>query len=93
MLHRIGGEVDRADIVAVDEGGALEGTVKLLKKLPQPGGLCYVVGHSAVLGLDAGAEDDRLPLSGPGDEVGAQKHSITGSRLACVGTTNQSASM
>jgi hypothetical protein len=25
MLHKIGGEVDRADIVAVDEGGALEG--------------------------------------------------------------------
>jgi hypothetical protein len=29
MLHGIGGEVDRADVVAVDEGGALKGTAKL----------------------------------------------------------------
>jgi hypothetical protein len=25
MLHKIGGEVDRADVVVVDEGGALKG--------------------------------------------------------------------
>jgi nucleoside-triphosphatase THEP1 len=30
MLHRISGKVDRADVVAVDEGGALEGDVELL---------------------------------------------------------------
>jgi hypothetical protein len=28
MLHRIGGEVDGADVVALDEGGALKGAVK-----------------------------------------------------------------
>jgi hypothetical protein len=27
MLHGVGGEVDRTDVVAVDESGALEGTV------------------------------------------------------------------
>jgi nucleoside-triphosphatase THEP1 len=35
MLHKIG-EVDRADIVVVDEGGALEGAVELLEKLAEP---------------------------------------------------------
>ena len=33
MLHKIGGEVDRADVVSVDERGALEGAVELLEKL------------------------------------------------------------
>jgi hypothetical protein len=33
MLHGVGGEVDRADVVAVDEGGALEGTVELVEEL------------------------------------------------------------
>jgi hypothetical protein len=72
MLHGIGGEVDRADIVAVDKGGALKEVVDLLEKLTQPGGLCHVVGHSAVLSLRARAGDDGMPLGGPGDEVGAQ---------------------
>jgi hypothetical protein len=71
MLHEIGGEVDRADVVAVDECGALKGAVELLEKLAQPGGLCHAVGHSAVLGPCARAGDNGLPLGGPGDEVGA----------------------
>jgi hypothetical protein len=33
MLHGIGGEVDRADVVAVDEGGALKGIVELMEEL------------------------------------------------------------
>jgi hypothetical protein len=35
MLYGIGGEVDCADVVAVDEGGALEGTVELVEELSQ----------------------------------------------------------
>jgi hypothetical protein len=31
MLHGIGGEVDGADVVAVDEGGALKGVVELVE--------------------------------------------------------------
>jgi hypothetical protein len=73
MLHGIGGEIDRADIVAVDEGGALKGTVELVEELTQPGGLCHAVGHGAVLGLSAGARDDGLPFGGPRDEVGARQ--------------------
>jgi hypothetical protein len=53
MLHKIGGEVDRVDIVAVDEGGALEGAMELLKKVAEPEGLGHAVGQSAILGLSA----------------------------------------
>jgi hypothetical protein len=88
MLHGVGEEVDRADVVAVDEDGALEGVVELLEKLAQPGGLCHAVGHNAVLGLCARARDDRLPFGGPEDEVGAQEHGIAGSGPARVGTTD-----
>jgi hypothetical protein len=87
-LHEIGGEVDRADVVAVDEGSTLEGAVELLKKLAQPGGLSHAVGQSAVLGLSAGARDDRLALGGLGDGVGAQEHGINGSGATRVGTAS-----
>jgi hypothetical protein len=82
MLHGIGGEVDRADVVAVDEGGALKGTLELVEELSQPGGLCHAVGHGAVLSLNAGVRDDGLPFGGPRDEVGTQEHGVT-----CGGTT------
>jgi hypothetical protein len=85
MLHGIGGEVDGADVVAVDEGGALKGAVELVEELAHPGGLCHAVGNSAVLDLYAGAGDDGLPLGGPGDEVGAQKHDIARGGPARVG--------
>jgi hypothetical protein len=71
VMHGIGGEVDDADVVAVDEGGTLKGVVELVEKLAHLGGLGHVVGHSAILGLGTGAGDDRLPLGSPGDEVGA----------------------
>jgi hypothetical protein len=88
MLHGVGGEVDRADVVAVDEGGALEGTVELVEELAQLGGLCHAVGHGTVLGLSAGARDDGLSLGGLRDEVGAQEHGIVGGGPVRVGTTS-----
>jgi hypothetical protein len=63
MLHEIGGQVNRTDVVAVDECGALEGAVELLEKLAQLGGLCDVVGHHAILGLYAGVRDDVCRLA------------------------------
>jgi hypothetical protein len=77
MLHEIGGEVDRADVVAVDEGCTLEGAVELLEKMAQPGGVGHAVGHNVVLDLSAGARDNRLALGGPGDETDAQEHGVT----------------
>jgi hypothetical protein len=77
ILYEIVREVDRANVVAVDEDGTLKGVVELQEKLAQPGGLCHVVGHSTVLDLYAGAGDDGLSFSGPRDEVGIQERDIT----------------
>jgi hypothetical protein len=85
MLHGIGAEVDGADVVAVDEGGALKGAVELMDGLAHPGGLCHTIGHSAILGLCAGVGDDGLDL---GDEVGAQEHGIAGGGPARVGAAD-----
>jgi hypothetical protein len=85
VLNEIGGEVDGADVVAVDESGTLEGAVELVEELAHPGGLRHAVGHNAVLDLGAGAGDDRFPLGGPGDEVSIQEYNIVGSGSACVG--------
>jgi hypothetical protein len=70
VLHGIGGEVDGADVVAVDEGDTLKGAVELVEKLMYPGGLGHAVGHNVVLGLCTGAGDDGMPFGGLGDEVG-----------------------
>ena len=86
MLHEIGGGIDRTDIIAADEGRALEGDVELLEKLAEPGGLGHVVGQ--VLGLNSGARDDGLSLQGPEDEVGAQEHGVVGSGPTRVGVAN-----
>jgi hypothetical protein len=88
MLHGVDGEVDRTDVVAVDESGTLKGTVELVEELAQPEGLCHTVGHGTVLGLSAGARDDGLPLGGSRDEVGAQEHGVAGGGPARVGTAS-----
>jgi len=51
MLNGVGGEVDGADVVAVDEGGRGQRVMQLLEKLPQPGGFSHAVSNSAVFGL------------------------------------------
>ena len=87
MLDGAGGEVDRADVVAVDEGTPDEGAVQLLEELAEPAGLSHAVGHSAVLGLGTRAGDDRLPLGRPGDEVVTKEHSVSESGPTCVRAT------
>jgi hypothetical protein len=84
MLHRIGGEVDGADVVAVDEGGTLEGAVELVEELAHSGGLRHAVGHSAILSLCSGAGDDDLSLASLGDKVGTQEYGIAGGGSMCV---------
>jgi hypothetical protein len=41
-----------------------------------------------ILVLSVGAGDDELPLRGPGDEFGAQKHGIAGCGPARVGVAS-----
>jgi hypothetical protein len=71
VLHRVGGEVDRADVVAVDQRAPGEWTVKLGEELPEPGSLRHAVGHGTVLRLGTRAGDDRLALRRPGHQVAA----------------------
>ena len=62
MVHRVGGEVDRADVVAVDKSGLVNITKQLLEQLAYPRALGHGVGHGAILCLGAGAGDCGLPL-------------------------------
>jgi hypothetical protein len=62
VLHGVGGEVDRADVVVVDHRAPGEGTVKLDEELPEPGSLRHAVGHGTVLRLGTRARDNRLAL-------------------------------
>ena len=84
MLNRVGGEVDGADIVAVDEAGIVKGVMKFLEELPQPRSLSDTVGNSPVLGLSARARDGGLPLGRPGDKTAAEEDGITGGGAASV---------
>jgi hypothetical protein len=71
VLHRVGGEVDDADVVAVDQRAPGEGTVELGEELPEPRSLRHAVGHDTVFRLGARAGDDRLALRRPGHQVTA----------------------
>jgi hypothetical protein len=85
MLHRIGGDVDRADVIAVDEGGTLERVVELLQKPAWPGSLGHVVGHSTIHGVSTRARDNELSLDGPGYTGGGsgwQVNRVQGPKLS-----------
>jgi hypothetical protein len=86
VLNVIGGEVDGAYVVAVDQSGPRLGVVQLHKQLSKPTGLCHAVGHGAVLCLSTRMRDDVLTLRGSGDEVVAQEHCVARSGMVSVGT-------
>jgi hypothetical protein len=88
VLNRVGGEVDGADIVTVDQSGLRQGVVQLHKQLMKQARLCHAIGHDAVLRLSAWTRDDVLMFRGPGDEVVAQEHCVAWSGPASVGTTD-----
>jgi hypothetical protein len=62
VLNEVGGEVDGADIVTVDQSGPRQGTVQLHKQLTKPTRLCHAIGHDVVLYLSARMRDDVLTL-------------------------------
>jgi hypothetical protein len=84
MLHRVGGEIDSAHIVAVDKTGCGKRMMEFLEKLPQPRSFSDVVSNSPVLGLSTGARDSGLPLRRPGDKTASEEYGITGGRAASV---------
>jgi hypothetical protein len=87
MLDGVGREVHGADVITVDEGAPHPRTVKLLELLTKPRRLGDAVSHCAILGLDAGVEDDWLPLRRQGDKTVAKEHGEAGGGPACAWTT------
>jgi hypothetical protein len=76
MLNGVGGEVNDADVVAIEKSEARWWSLELMQELVQPGGLSHTIGDGMVLGFGAGAGDDSLPLSRPGDQVVPEEHDI-----------------
>ena len=62
VLDRIGGEVHRTDVVAVDQRAPGERATELGEKLPEPESLSHAVSNSAVLRFGTGAGDNQLAL-------------------------------
>jgi hypothetical protein len=87
MLDGVGGEVHDADVVVVDKGGPRRWGLELVEQLSQPSGLSHAIGNGTILSLSAGAGDDGLLLSPPGNQVIPQEHHIAWCRDASVWTT------
>ena len=71
VLDRVGGEVHRTDVVAVDQHALGERAMERGEELPERGSLSHAVSNSAVLRLGTGAGDDRLALGRPRHQVAA----------------------
>jgi hypothetical protein len=67
MLNMVGGEVDDAKVVIVDESALRQRGMELLEELSKPTSFGHIVCHGAVLSLGARMGDDVLSLGGPGD--------------------------
>jgi hypothetical protein len=88
VLSGIGREVDGADVVVVDESALQQRSMELLKELSEPTSFSHVIGHNAILSLDARAGDDVLALGGSGNEVIAEEHSVARGVPACIRATH-----
>jgi hypothetical protein len=83
VLNGVGGEVDGADVIVVDESALRQQSMELLEELSEPTSFSHVVGHGMILSLSARAGDDVLALGGPG--VGsATRGPEVAETLACV---------
>jgi len=73
MMDRVGGHIDRADVVVVDNGRNSNRDMKLLEKLAQPTTLCDDVGDGSVLRFSTREGDCGLALGGPRHQVVAEE--------------------
>jgi hypothetical protein len=62
MLNGVGGEVDGADVVTVDESVLRQRSMELLEELSEPTSFSHTVDHDTILSLDTRAGDDVLAL-------------------------------
>jgi hypothetical protein len=77
VLDGVGGHVDGADVVAVDQRRAARRSMKLEEQLSEPCGLGNAVGHNTILSFGAGAGHRVLPLRGPGHQIVSKEHGVT----------------
>jgi hypothetical protein len=87
VLNGVGGEVDGADVVVIDESALRQRSMELLKELPEPTSFSYAIGHGVILSLGARVGDDVLVLGGLGDEIVAKKHSVARGGPTCIRAT------
>ena len=62
MLDWVSGEVDSTDVVAIDQGGVTERTMKLLQKLSQLACFSYPICNSPIFSFCTGPRHYRLTL-------------------------------
>ena len=84
MLNGVRGHVDGADIVAKNDCGGRERSVKLLEELAKP--TCF--SDNSILRLSARAGDGVLTLGGPRDQVVAKEHTVARGRSSVINATS-----
>jgi hypothetical protein len=67
MLNGVGGEVDGADVVAVDGSALWQQSMELLEELSGPTTFRHAIGHGVIHNLGARSGDVVLALGGRGD--------------------------
>jgi len=77
MLDRVGGHVDGADVVTIDQRSTPRRCMKLEEKLAQPGGFGNAISHSTILCLCTGSGHCVLSLRRPGNQVVPEENRIT----------------
>ena len=88
MLNRVRGHIDGADIVAKNNCGSRERSVKLLEELAKPTCFSDGISDSSILCLSARAGDGMLALGGPRDQVVTKEYTVARGRSASVRTTS-----
>jgi hypothetical protein len=58
ILNGVGGEVDGADIVIVDESALRQWSMELREEPPEPTTFSHAIGHEAILNLGTRMGDD-----------------------------------
>ena len=77
MLDGVGGHVDGADVVAIDQRSAPRRCMELEEKLTQPSGFGNAIGHGAILSFCTGSGHYVLPLRRLGNQVVPEEYRIS----------------
>jgi hypothetical protein len=88
VLNGVGGEVDGADVVTIDDGALWQRSMELLEELLEPTSLSHAIGHGMILSLGAQSGDDVLALGGPRDEVVTEEHIVARGGPVCIWATH-----